>query len=279
MKFSEPTMSSLTKRKRISFSKRVFVSLIAAFPFIFLQLAFLKDSYQWSVYLFGYMGIISVAVIVFLGWCVYCFAEYRLRLKNNIRSFPSFSLLGGILLLAFFLPAIVVNPIALNIPSLCRVTQSIEWPTSKLYKERKSNHSFILVLIGKGSKDNHKFTTGYMNWTGKEPAGFTSINLNSISFQERYYKDNISGNKEYLRTRMANSGTPDEELEKIATDVWNLLSLAENEMDLHSKIGDISNIYSHVDDEWDYIIGGIIWILITLFVFIYMGRRTIRFKE
>jgi len=85
---------------------RILLSLVAAIPFALLQFVFLNDSYSWAVFLFGYMGIVIAAPLVFLGWCAYCFGEYWIRRSANVKRFPSFSMAGGILLcgVANYLP-------------------------------------------------------------------------------------------------------------------------------------------------------------------------------
>ncbi|TVQ04442.1 MAG: hypothetical protein EA381_00355, partial [Planctomycetaceae bacterium] len=134
------------------FFDRFCISLAAAVPFLLLQAAFLSDPYGLSVVLFGYGAIFVAVVPVFVGWCVYIFIERRVRIANKRAAFPAFGVAGAPLLLGFFLPALMIYPIALKVPQLCRVTQAITWPTSRVDGDRASEHRFILVLIGAGTK-------------------------------------------------------------------------------------------------------------------------------
>lgn len=258
----------------ISAATRFLVAILAAAPFALLQLVFLSDSLQWAAFLFGYMGIVLAAPVVFVGWAVYCFAEYRLRRAKLGIAFPSFSIVGGLFLLAFFLPAIALNPILSKFPQFCRVTQSIEWSTSKPHSVRNTKHSFVLVLVGTGTISNHHFTTGYMNWTGNEPAGFSSVDFNPVSFQERYNEPNQSGSRDYLVSRMSNSAIPEDELTAITNDLWGVLGRVNNGLAVDSTTGVVDDVYCHVDNQWDYLIGGWVWVFLLLGSFVVMGMRT-----
>jgi hypothetical protein len=252
-------------------TKRLLIATLAALPFALLQLSFLGDSDQWAVVLFGYMGIKVIAPIVFLAWCGYCFIEYRMRLRSQSHLFPSFAIAGGVFLVAFFLPAMIVHPIALRFPHFCRVNQSIEWSTSKPHPEWNTNDSFVLVLVGKGIPKSHRFTTGYMNWTGNGSADLTSIEFKPLSFDG----PKKAASFEFLTRRMSNSGLPEAELEPIAKDVWQILQRVDDDLDVRSKSGIVSSIYCDIDDQWDYVIGGWIWIFALVAVFALVACWTI----
>jgi len=260
-------------------SQRLGIALAASLPFALLQLVFIGDPLNWQILLFAYGMIALMAPLIFVTWCVYCFAEYRLRLEYGIRPTPSFALAGGTLLLAFILPAGFVSPILQTIPSFCRVTQSIEWSTSKPHEEWNAYQGFVLVLIGRGTKEDHCFTTGYMNWTGREPAGFTSIEFSPVTFQEQYYAPRIPGSYEYLKARMATSGIPDDELKTISKDVWQIVSHVNEGLEIRPSTGTASTLISHIDDQWDFVIGGWIWILALVSVFSLVGCRSLRVEN
>ena len=253
-----------TRPRTIPIATRLLFALLAAGPFCLLQFAFLADSYGWVEFLFGYMGIVIAATAVLFGLAVYAFIEYRVRRAANVRRIPSFALAGGLLLLAFFVPAIVANPILLNFPQFCRVTQSIEWNTTKPHPEWTTNHSFILVLFGSGTANQHQFSSGYMNWTGNEPAGFSSIQFNPLSF-----------NATELVNRMSASGLPDDEIETLSDDIWRTCTQIDTDGSVTSKSGVIDSIYCHVGDQWDYTIGGWAWVILTCLSFMFIGFKTI----
>ena len=253
-----------TDSKTIPASTRLLIALLAAAPFCLLQLAFLADSYNWAVFLFGYMGIVMAAPVTFVGLAVCAFTEYRVRRSAGVKTTPSFAVTGGLLLLAFFLPAIVANPILLNLPQFCRVTQSIEWHTTKPHPEWNTNHSFVLVVIGTGTSSQHEFSSGYMNWTGNERAGFSSIRFNPLSFDATELVD-----------RMTASGLADDEIATLSDDIWTTCTQIDAEGSVTSKSGVIDPIYCHVDDQWDYIIGGWVWIILLCLSFMLIGYNTI----
>lgn len=243
---------------------RLMIALLVATPFCLLQLGFLTDPYNWAVFLFGYMGIVMAAPVVFAGLAVFAFAEFRVRRSANVRTTPSFAIGGGLLLLAFFVPAIVAYPILLKFPQFCRVTQSIEWDTTKPNPEWNTNHSFILVVIGTGTPSQHQFSSGYMNWTGNEPAGFSSIQFNPLSFDATELVHRISA-----------SGLADDEIATLSDDIWATCVQIDTDGSVASKSGVVDSIYCHVDDQWDYTIGGWIWIILVCLAFMLIGYKTI----
>ena len=255
--------------------RRFCISLAAAVPFLLLQAVFLSDPYGLSIVLFGY-GAIFVAIFpVFVIWSVYTFIERRVRSVNNQAAFPAFGVAGAPLLLGFFLPALLIHPIALRVPQFCRVTQAITWPTSRVDGDRAPEHRFILVLIGKGTENRHSHHSGYLNWTGEGAAGFSSIRLQPIAFQYGYYEAYHPGDIELLRARLANASLSDDELQEIAADIWRVLRRAKDGLPIAANTGSVGAVHSHVDNEWDSILGGILWMVIVFVVFQIVGWRTL----
>ena len=141
-------------------TNRIAASLIAAIPFVALQLAFLCDPYGLSMVMFGYGAIVVFAIGVFVAWLVYLGIELWWRAKRHCtRGMPVFAGVGGVFLLLFFAPSMFLRPALLEIPTFCRATQAINWKTS--------TGEFILVLSGTGTTNNYRFTNGYMNWIGE----------------------------------------------------------------------------------------------------------------
>ena len=246
-------------------TNRIAASLIAAIPFVALQLAFLCDPYGLSMVMFGYGAIVVFAIGVFVAWLVYLGIEVWWRAKRHCtRGMPVFAGVGGVFLLLFFAPSMFLRPALLEIPTFCRATQAINWKTS--------TGEFILVLSGTGTTNNYRFTNGYMNWIGDGRAGFSSVHVNPIEFQYDYYEPHHSGSLSLLRRRMAASQLPDAELNTVSELVWDVLEQANRGDVISSPTATIDPVWSGVDDMWDAILGGWIWIFLLTVTFIVVGR-------
>ena len=92
-------------------TNRIAASLIAAIPFVALQLAFLCDPYGLSMVMFGYGAIVVFAIGVFVAWLVYLGIEVwwraTFRGAKCTRGMPVFAGVGGVFLLLFFVPSMV----------------------------------------------------------------------------------------------------------------------------------------------------------------------------
>jgi hypothetical protein len=251
---------------------------VAASPLLFLQMAFIGDPDGWFV-AFRYGAFSATVVLVMIGWCGYTFIEYRWRVRKGESSDPLYGAISAPLLLTFFVPSIVVSPLVRQMPQLCRVTQSINWTTSVPNPQWASNHSFVLVLSGSGTTEDYCFTHGFMNWTGDESAGLTSVDFSPISFQYDYYEPSHPGSLEVLRKRMSAANIPKDELDVLSAEIWNLLQRVNQRNTVGSTSGVVDDIYCEVDGEWDFVIGGVIWMVIVFFAFQIVGLLTIKRSE
>lgn len=247
------------------------VAFVACLPFAGLQLLYLSDTNGFDYVLFGYSLIGTVGCMVAFTWVVYLIAEVSWRKNQSVRiGVPYFSFAGGVLLVLFFVPGLLLRPVLETIPSFCRVTQVTRWSTSK--------GEFILVASGTGTVNQHRLHGGYMNWTGDGSAGFSSFYVQPIEFQYNYYEPYFQGSMVLLRNRMAKSGIENSELNLVSSDIWSVLQQAAEGTEIKTAIGDMGNVESAVADGWDARIGGVIWLIVLLVVFLTVSRLTI-FEE
>lgn len=243
-------------------------AFIAYLPFAGLQLLYLSDTNGLDYVLFGYSLIGTVSCMVAFAWVLYLIAEVVWRKKQPVRiGVPYFSFVGAVLLAGFFVPGILLRPVLEALPSFCRATQVTRWSTSK--------GDFILVLIGTGTVNQYRFDGGYMNWTGDGSAGFSSFHVQPIEFQYGYYEPHVRGSMELLRNRMAKSGIENSELNSVSSDIWTVLQQAAEDTEIKATIGIMENVDSAVADGWDAKIGGMIWLILLLVVFLTVSRWTI----
>lgn len=254
----------VTANVRTRVSKSLLFALFAAAPFCFLQFVFLANANRWLEFLFGYGAISLVSAATVFGLVIYAIAEFRLRCAAEQFRTPLFALVGGVMLLAFFVPAAVINPILLNFPRFCRVTQSIEWQTTRPNPEWDESHSFVLVVTGSGTRGNHSFSSGFINWTGKEPAGFSSIRFHPTSFDRNELTD-----------RMANAGLAQTEISKLANVIWATCIQIDAGDEITARLGVVEPVDCQVDEHWDYFVGGWIWIALLSLAFVVVSFQTI----
>ncbi|MCR9115923.1 MAG: hypothetical protein NXI22_03120 [bacterium] len=250
------------------------IAVVASLPFVLLQIWFLGDLYRWLGFL-GYGGIVFVPPVAFAAWMIYALVEIGVRHGASRRLFPMFAIAGGVWLIGFFSPTLMLQPLLNEIPFVCRVGQGVQWSTSvpnarweAPNPECDKNHEVILVLSGNGNAANHELNSGYLNWAGDGAVNLSSIRFDPISFQEGYYQEYKTGSREYLQTRLATSGMSASEAEAIATDMWQVLQQADQGRPLQSSRGDVEEVASTIADNWDLFIGGIVWIATLLVVFI-----------
>lgn len=241
---------------------------IACSPFAMLQLLFLSDPGGLGFLLFGYGIIWPVGLGVAFLWCVYLVAEILWRNKTSTGSgVPHFSFVGGVLLAGFFIPALLLRPVLEAVPSFCRATQVTRWNTSR--------GKFILVAVGTGTVNQYRFNGGYLNWTGDGRAGFSSLRLQPMEFQYDYYEPYHSGSMELLRNRIAESGILNSEINSVSRDMWSVLQQAATGREVKSSQGISDHVESHVADNWDAKIGGMIWLIALLVAFLIASRFTV----
>jgi len=109
------------------------LALLAAAPYLVLQVVFLSDTHGWSVAL-SYGLVLTVLPALLLGWAILLVLELRTRRRLQARQFrvPAFSLVGLCFLLAFFHLGVWLRPLVLLIPRWCRVSQIVQRSTAPI---------------------------------------------------------------------------------------------------------------------------------------------------
>ncbi len=257
--------------------RRFAVSAVAAVPFLALQAAFMAVDSSFQIFGIAILefGIIPVAIPVFFAWCVYLGIEYWWRLKSREKKVLAFGWTGGLFLLGFLLPAAAVRPLLEQIPRLCRATQAIAWTTSLPDPRWNGNHRFVLVLIGTGTRENHRFTSAYLDWSGEANAEFTSIRLEPLSFQYDNYQRHHVLSAQALRERLSESGLPTAELDAISHDLMQVLENAARDKPIVAQLAKVRQVESSLEDDPDLVLGGVIWMVALFAVFQYVGYLTV----
>jgi hypothetical protein len=230
----------------------------------------------------SYGAIFIYAFLVFCVWCAGVWIEKRLRKKNNIQfqKWPWFSCIGLTALICFFEGSYFVRPMVMNNPEWCRVSQTARWETTKFSNEYNSNKEFVLVYGGRENNENHTFKWAYLNWTGDEPAGFRDIDFSPLSYTSGDACDPIEESLtfEVLRTRISNSGLEDKEVNTLSAYIWESLNTVQEKGIVTAPGGVTEKIWFAILDYKDILIGGILWCLVVVGVFIIANQILITFE-
>ena len=185
-------MENSTK-KIINWRVKVIYALICALPFLFFQLAFLINPDFWNESFDG--GFIIIGPVVFFGWIIYLWIEIYFRKSYQIVTIPAFSIIGISCLISFFVPAKIVKPILLKMPSYCVMDQSVEW---QIKEERKFPRTYNLIFYGNGNSKSYLLIGGYLNLVGNGLEDYKKFRFKPLSYQKN--NDNLykEVNKEVL---------------------------------------------------------------------------------
>lgn len=257
---------------------RAFIGLVASLPFLILQLIYLSDVHGWNLAL-SYGLFFWVVLAVFAVWLVCAIIEYRKRLDLSpvIFRVPWFSLGSFVFLVTFFHVGKWARPIVLQVPAWCRVSQGIEWYTSKANKKYGGTHSYILVLTGRGNSSQHDFTSGYLNWTGDQAAGFSSVNPDGLTFSYWVGYDHITipASLDVLRERIRSSGIPEEEVIRISTEIWEVIDQAGRGSAVMARSGTVDPIWEAPFDHEEAVLGAFIWMALLFGTFQFISWRSL----
>ncbi|MDA7952000.1 MAG: hypothetical protein MPJ24_11000 [Pirellulaceae bacterium] len=241
-----------------------------AFPFLPVPFALLLLPDDLAAIFFA--GIFLLVLLI--SWSIYCVFEYQYRRSAHVHCFPWFGLTGGIFLAMIPFAFQFTNSTMGKYPRFSRTIQSVKWSTSQDNPKWDDSNYFVLVLIADGTLENHQVVAGHMNWTGDEPAGFSSIRFHPISLQNKYYEEYHVADIDYLKSRIEASTLPQMECDLLAEDIWKVLGQAENGEDIQADLGvtdgPASNPY--IEDNLDIYIGSSIWGILLLVVFMVVGR-------
>lgn len=259
-------------------TRRQMIGLLAASPLLLLQLLYLCDIDGWNVSL-SYVLFFVAFPAAFIGLAGFMCVELWKRRKLPSASFrlPWFSFGGLLFLITFFHFGEWARPIVLRIPQWCRVNQIIRWETSKSDEKYGGTHSFVLVFVGRGNEANHAFTSGYLNWTGDEPAGLSDLDLKGQTFSHWVGYDHITTPAaiSVLRDRVAKSGLPDEEVALISAEIWQAMDLALIGNPVEVDHGAVEPVGAAPFDNEDTILGALVWIVMLIGSFQGIGRLSL----
>lgn len=262
------------------------LALLAATPYIALQLVFLSDTSGWSEALeYGLMFVVLPAV--FVGWTLMLVLEVRKRRRFPTGRFrrPSFSLVGLGFLLTFFLFGIWMKPLVLRAPRWCQFGQDVEWKSAKQDEKYGGDHRFVLMLSGRGNEAEHTFTWACLRWSGDDHFGKTCDGFAQISYIR--FNDltfSYATNDEFapfpatlaaLRSRMRNAKISDAELDRISADLWAVLQQVERREAIAAEYGTVKRSWTTVCCNEDTVLGGLLWIALLTGAFQQIGRWTL----
>lgn len=257
---------------------RIITSLIAASPWLLLQALNMRNASSVAIAL-TYGGICYAVFLLFVALIVSGIVERRYRIRTDQpQAFPAFTAVACLSMLAVFMPGYAVHPIVMQVPQFCSARQSVAWSTTLRDQEGRHRLRFNLVLLGAGTNDNYRLDSGFMNWSGNEDAGLSSIRLNPIRFNVSAHLPGTLGSYEYVRDRMSNAGLDRAELDAISRDVWQVLETADRGDPISATHGDVSSVKHFADDGWVAFIGGIIWMVLVIAVFQYVGYKTLSWE-
>lgn len=270
----------MTERQdnRTALAPRPAIALLAAAPYLLLQLVFLADIQGWSAAL-GYGLFLILFPAVFVGWAILLGLEIWKRRRLPVGRFrvPAFSLCGLCFILTFFHIGVWLRPIVLSVPQWCRVNQKVEWGTQKPNKKYGGTHRYILMLVGRGNETHHSFTSAYLNWTGDEPAGIPNISLTDMTFGhwEGYDLVTYPASLQALRERIQNSDLTNERVDEISSEIWLIAQQVRRNQPVSAPDGQVDPIWAAPFGDEDAILGGIIWILLLLGLYQMIGILTL----
>lgn len=271
----ETTADGNETRKRIP---RAIIGLGAALPFLLPQLIYILDIHGWNVAL-SYGLFFLVVPAAFVVWIVYAVVETRKRrlLSPTAYRAPWFSIGGLVFLVTFFYVAQWAQPLVLKVPAWCRVNQVIEWNTSKPNEKYGGTHSYVLVLVGRGNIAEHDFTSGYLNWTGDQPAGFSDVDPDDRTFSHWVGYDDVTipAALDVLRERVRNSGIPEDEVTRISSEIWEVIEQAGSDSPVNVRTGSVEPVWEAPFDHEETILGASIWMALLVGSFQVISWRSL----
>ncbi|MGD1979381.1 MAG: hypothetical protein PVJ98_08315 [Akkermansiaceae bacterium] len=257
---------------------RAVIGLVAALPFLIPQLIYISDVHGWNVSL-SYGLFFLVVPAAFVAWIVYAVIETRKRRVLFPAAFraPWFSFGALVFLITFFHVGEWARPMVLKVPAWSRVNQVIEWNTSKPNEKYGGTHSYVLVLVGRGNIANHDFTSGYLNWTGDQPAGFSDVDPDDQTFSHWVGYDHvtIAATLDVLRERVRNSGIPEEEVIRISGEIWEVIEQAGSDSSVMANSGSVDPIWEAPFDHQETVLGASIWMALLIGSFQIISWRSL----
>jgi len=243
---------------------RLIAGLLAALPFLIPQLIYLSNIHGWNVAL-SY-GLIFVALVApFVLLLVYALIEKKIRKRftKDAHQTPWFSIIGLAFVVSFFFTESAARPFVLKIPDWCRVHQVVRWETSKAQEKYSGMHHYVLVLIGRGNVSEHQFISGYLNWSGDEAAGFSSVKPSAevLSYYGGANYSEIPLSLSVIKERIKNSGIPGKEVNEISNEIFDTIRQARDNKPIEALSGEIDPLWEAPFSHEDTVLGASIWML------------------
>ncbi|MGJ8656242.1 MAG: hypothetical protein ACSHX6_07315 [Akkermansiaceae bacterium] len=190
---------------------------------------------------------------------------------------PWFSLAGLVFLVTFFPAGEWARPVVEKIPGWCRVRQVVKWETSKLDERYGGGHRYVLVLTGRGNIEHHDFTSGYLNWTGDQSAGFSGVDLDDLTFSKWVGYDHVTvpATFDAVCERVRSSTLPEEEVMRISGEIWKVMEQARNDSPISVSSGIVDPVWDAPYDDENVLLGASIWSTLLLGVFQVIAWRSL----
>ena len=246
---------------------RILIGTLAALPWLLLQLIYLTDITGWDDFL-SYGGFLIVFALIFFGWLTSTIAESVLRRKTKQFRHRIPWLSVNVLVFLILAPIMIAlaKPIVYQVPSWCRVYQSIQWDTSLPHSTHAGNQGFALVFVARGNITENAFRSGYLNYSGDAPAGFSDIDLNQqeFSYWENGKQVRLPLSMQSLHKRIRQAKIPNVEADRIANEIWHAIDLAGSDLPLTAKTGRVSAIGQSSFDYEEIKLGAVAWMVLLI---------------
>ena len=246
------------------------VGIVYTVPYLGLALFFISPV-AWGLAIYA-THILLVAVAIY--WLIYCGIEsiWRHKKQRRIQKIPWFSLCGFMLFL--MLPLIesdMMCSLMGKIPQWSYTSQTATWQTSADGAEHGTGYKeYILVYSGDGNIQHHKFTRAHLNWTGKESAGLSNIDLHPVIFGYwgKHEYVSLESTKDNLRKRIENTKLPKQEIDLLTNSIWQSITEASINNIVTAPHGSIDNMFSRPYHDIREKVGLLLWSIFLILVFL-----------
>ncbi|MBW8034841.1 MAG: hypothetical protein FVQ79_04120 [Planctomycetes bacterium] len=278
------TENNLTSSATTQDMPRFLIALLAAAPYVFFHLIyiFIRTTFLgWA--LVGWRPAsekLGLVILVFILWAVYLVFElsFRRSFPSEISRRPWFSLAGICFLLITPLVGVCVRPVVLSVPRWHDAEQTVEWYTDKPNDTSGGYHRYYIHLEGYGNPPNYTFTYAFINWSGDVSAGMNGINPQELTVSGCEGDDwkTYPLTLQAIRNRIHDSGLSDEQVAQISEGIWSILQQARAGKPLQALDGHVKPATS-IGSTWnqEFILGGIVWMILLTSVFQFVGYVTI----
>ncbi|QDU94393.1 hypothetical protein [Lignipirellula cremea] len=250
-------------------------SLLAALPLLAMQAVYLGDLDSWLTALFGYDAIYLVVGCVAVGWAVFAALEWSFRRTVCETKGVWFALAGIPCLLGFFLPASLCMPVLERMPAYCLISQDVVWEAGPLQDSSQDRQLFTLRLES-GDKPYPQFARGNLTWLDGYQARILQLEFQPLVDPDAYPGSSKALTIDLLRQHLAGDILAEREQDAIASDIWLLLQRVEAGQPVACQLGEVGPVISQIDNHWNYYLGGLVWMVGVLVLFLVVGYYTVK---